>query len=992
MKKINKINKSEPIPLAQEYIEYHEKYLKIYGKSIVLMQVGGFYEAYALQDKGPDLIALSKLIGVVRTRKDKSLSEVTLTNPYILGFPTVAVTKYIEILLDNNYVIVVIDQTGNKKDPTGKIKGEERIVRNIYSKGTYIENIEKKDGNYVVCVYLSNDSNLLSMGISAIDVSTGYVFIHEAYSTKFDESFALDEIDRFITTFSPKEIIIYYDPNIKKNTKQYEQDYIMTYLKLDDNETRFNCNPNNKYFNCNFQNEMFKLVYTDTQTVVSPIEQLDLEKNIFVNASLCLAFDYIYNKNTLLVENLMKPSWFTGIKKLTLGNNAILQLDIIENLNNDRNKCKYRSLFHVVNKTSTAMGERYLRNRLLLPSSDPNELVKHYDQVDVLINDDYYLELEEFLDPIKDIERLQRKIELCVVKPIELNQFVASCETIFELIINIKEKKNKKLFELIPSADAINGIKQFTQYIETTFNANELEKYYNYDFKTNIFNDGVYQEIDNLSADVNSAYDEIEALREHLDNLIRTTSKKCVSIKKNDKDGYHLSLSNKNATKLQTKIAKIKTLKMGSHVFNASDLKFKSNISSTKIFIPSILVDSESDIDEDYDKMFSVLNKKFFLEEMTKISKQFHSTFNELNTFVAKLDYLKSVAKVAKLYNYVKPTITKSKTNESFINAQNLRHPIIERLIDHEYIPHNINLDKNLRGMMLYGLNSAGKSSLMKAIGLSVVMAQAGMFVPAESFEFYPYKSLYTRITGDDNIFRGLSSFTLEMVEVNAILKRSGVNTLVIGDEVCKGTEHISGNALVASTILKLSQTGSTFIFATHLHEIMSIQKIKDLPNVKAYHLGVSYDEKTDRLIYDRELKEGSGNQLYGITVAQFIIQDKDFIDQAIEIKNDLLETYDSMLGSGKKSNYNSNVISYKCNVCGKQDKKMCIAILESHHIGHQKDCVNGFVANKKHIKKNQESNLAILCNKCHDKVHSNEIKIDGYKMTSKGKALIVGE
>lgn len=1020
MPKQKEITKKTPklplVPLAQEYIEYHYKYTQIYGEStIIFMQVGGFYEAYALQNQGPDLLGLSKLIGVIRTRKDKSINEITLTNPYFLGFPISAITKYTEILLENDYIVVIIDQTGNKKDPTGKIKGEERKITNIYSRGTYIENIDKKDGNYIVCVYLSNEDSLLCAGISSIDVSTGHVFIHEAFSNKFDESFALDEIDRFITTFSPKEIIIYYDQNIKKMSKKnkldgteeniikqknYSKDYIFTYLKLNEAGTRFYENVDKKYCNCIFQNEIFKLVYTDTQSLVSPIETLDLEKNIFVNTSLCLSFDFIYNKNALLVGNLMKPLWFSTTKKLTLGNNAIRQLDIVEDLNAEKNKCKYRSLFHVVNKTSTAMGERFLRHRLLSPLTDPTELNQRYSQIENMMVNDYYLELEEYLDNIRDVERLQRKIELGVVKPMEIPTIVTSYENIFDLIINIKEHKNNILSNLLPLAETITGISDFLKHIETIFSINELEKYSNFDFKTNIFNQGVHKDIDNLSDDVNSAYNEIEQFRDHLDNLIRTTTTKCIHIKKNDKDGYYLSLSNLNATKLKTKFEKLKVLKIGKNIIQTSSLEFKNATKVTKILIPSLNQDVD-DI-EDYDKRFSDLNKKHFLSELVNIRTMFSDIFKDANLFVSKIDYLKASTKVAKLYGYVKPTIIlekhttkKSKVvndRKSFVKATNLRHPIIERLIDYEYVPHSVELGKDLQGMMLYGLNSSGKSSLMKAIGLSIVMAQAGMYVPAENFEFYPYNSLYTRITGDDNIFRGLSSFTLEMVEVNAILKRSGKNTLVIGDEVCKGTEHISGNALVASTILKLSQTGSTFIFATHLHEIMQIKKIQELPNVKAFHLGVSYDKESDSLIYDRTLKVGSGNQLYGITVAQFIIQDKEFIDTALEIKNDLLETYDSMIGSGKTSKYNSNVLVYKCNNCGKKDKKMCVAFLESHHIGFQKDCIDGFVGNKKHIKKNQEANIGIFCTECHDKIHNNDIILDGYKMTSKGKTLIMNE
>jgi DNA mismatch repair protein MutS len=1013
--------KVEKVPIIKDYLEYYDKYSKLYGKesTVVFMQVGGFYEAYSLETTGPDLLALSKLTGVIRTRKNKGIKEISLSNHYILGFPLSSITKYTELLLENDYVIVIIDHTGNKKDPTGKVKGEERCVSHIYSKGTYIESTsDKKDGNYIACIYLSNEDSLLCAGMSGIDVSTGHVYIHEACSTKFDESYALDEVDRFMSTLNPSEILIYYDSNqkckkmVKKNKltdtdvvpteqKVYNKDYILTYLKLNETGCRFYENVDSKYTNCIFQNEIFKLVYTDTKSLVTPIEQLDLEKHTYINTALCLAFDFIHDKNAFLINDLIKPNWFTSTKKLVLGNNAIRQLDITEDMNHT-NKCKFRSLFHVVNKTSTALGNRYLRSRLLSPLIDPCELNLCYTQIDNLMHNDFYKDVELHLDSIKDIERLQRKMGLRLIRPMEISMLTSSYESIFNLIMIIKEMGNVSLCEVLPSSETVVGISNMLKHIDDIFVVTELDKYAAYDFKDkSIFNDGIHPDVDNITDNVNSAHEQFEEFRDHLDGLIKTGSKKCIQIKKHSKDGYFLALSRLNGNKLKEKLVKLKVLNVGKKKIESSSLIFNEATKITKIFIPQLDQVSE-DVDdsiEDFDKKFTELSKKYFLEEMLNIYNLFYSVFKECNLFISKLDFLKSSSKVAHMYGYTRPTINmgsvdkkgKSKVKQcSYVDVKKLRHPIIERLIDYEYVPHDICLGKDLKGMMLFGVNSSGKSSAMKAIGLSIVMGQSGMFVPAESFEFYPYESIFTRITGDDNIFRGLSSFTLEMVEVNAILKRSGENTLVIGDEVCRGTEHISGTALVAATILKLAKTGSTFIFATHLHEVVELKKIKELTNVKSFHIAVSYDEKTKSLIYDRTLKEGTGNQLYGITVAQYIIQDKEFIDDAVEIKNELLGTYGSLVGSGKGSHFNSNVIIHACNVCGKKDIKAHISYLEVHHIGFQKDCVNGFVKDKKHIKKNQEANLCILCTTCHDKVHDGELIINGYKMSSKGKTLMI--
>jgi DNA mismatch repair protein MutS len=190
---------------------------------------------------------------------------------------------------------------------------------------------------------------------------------------------------------------------------------------------------------------------------------------------------------------------------------------------------------------------------------------------------------------------------------------------------------------------------------------------------------------------------------------------------------------------------------------------------------------------------------------------------------------------------------------------------------------------------------------------------------------------------------------------------------------------------LVASTIVKLSNVSATFIFATHLHELVELNCIKKLENVKAFHLSTEYDEKKDMLIYDRKLKDGSGDTVYGINVAKYIIQDKEFMKMTLDIKNELTDSFNTLI-SGKMSRYNKDIYVYKCEICGRKDLNGEFSPLETHHINYQKDCENGFSKNKPHIQKNSKANLIVICEKCHHKIHNNEIAVEGYVMTSVGK------
>ena len=981
--------------IHREYFEYYENSKKKYGlNTIVLMQIGSFHEAYATLERGYNLNELSEILNIICTRKDKSNPKISDSNPMMLGFPSVSLNKFIKILMENGFTVVVIDQVTPPPKP-------KREITQICSPGTYIEDNYSPDSNYITSLYIEEESQfdgsvLYVIGLSAIDLTTGDNMVHEVYSSKGDDKLALDEAVRFNNRFSPKEIIIYRINNKKSNMSKNE---LISYLEVENKNVHYYEKVEKHFNKVSYKNQFLKKVFPKTG-MLTPIEYLDLAMKNYALMSYVLLLDFAYQHNEKIIDNIFIPKIYEECNCMVLGNNATQQLNIIDSNHNDGYSGKVRSLFDVVNKTSTAMGRRLLKERLLSPLIYDDKIASCHNTIEKLIEYKNFNKLEMYLDGILDLERLNRRLSMNILHP---QQFSAMIESLISVkcLINLLIKDNIK-GDVLPDKKIQDLFKNLLNFINEKVNITEMKKYNINDITGNFFNEGIHNGLDKLQEKINNNTNFMNELCKKLSILINDKSTKLkndikVSVKYNERDRYYLMTTN-----LRAKLLK-KNFTNEINVFNKkiklSDLLFKNNPggSSTKIFLDEMNKKSDELILLKHDMMTNV--KEEYINFMQEISLKYEKVLFNISKFISNLDFLKSGAKVAKLYNYCKPQIVKNKNKTSlkngYFNAKKLRHPIVERVNeDKEYIPHNFSLGKGpsgqnennyLNGMLIYGLNSCGKSTSMKSIGLAIVLAQSGYYVPAEEYYFSPYTSLYARITGNDNIFKGLSSYALEMTELRAILRRTGERTLVIGDEICRGTEHISGISIVATTINRLAKTNCSFIFATHIHELPEIEEVKELKHVKPFHLVVTYDKINDKLIFDRKLKSGTGERIYGITVAKFIIQDNDFIKTAQKIKNRIMNRSNNLL-SNKTSNYSSNMYIDKCQICKKEMSTNKLGTgLETHHINFQKDCEDGFVKSKKHIKKNDISNLAIICEECHNKTHDGKLRIEGYVETSNG-------
>ena len=997
-----------------EYFFYHDKYTKIYGENtVVLYESGDFIEIYSTLDKGPNITKISEVTNLAKTRKKKSIETVNMDNPYMMGYNHTSHQKFLKLLVDGGFTCIVINQLSKGKDP-------KRALTGIYSAGTYINDTEMQDSNNIISLYIEDEKQLMGnhlscIGLSSVDLSTGECSVYEVYSSHTDDKYALDEAYRFIISHNPKEVIITRKPVENSHSKEY----LLSYLELDNKNIHYSTTPNKTFQKLSYQNEFFGKCYKNTG-MLSPIEYLDIEKMMYARMSLLILFDFAYKHNESFINNLNKPTIFQNSKHLILGNNAIHQLNILENNSVDMTGAKFRSLFDVVNHTSTAMGRRFLKSTICQPLNDIQEIQSRYDCNQELLQNDLYLNIEKHLESILDIERLGRRLFLGTLHPYELANLIDSLNEIGDLhqkIINLEYNKANKLSD--------NILKQTLEFVDKcnkTFVITELKKQNLNDITASFFKKGVHLQIDELDDKVVNNIKIMEEIATVFCNYIidntpkKTKSKpkldtedkpkpKPVNLKKNDRDGYYLSMTKKRSDLFKENIKGLETIKISDTLsIDPKKLLIKEaepaksgNIADTKIFFTDFNTKSDNVISMK-EKMIAIIKKKY-LDVLTEFANKYKDMFRQLSQFIAKVDFIKSNAKTAKMYNYCEPKIIKN-DNNGHINAKKLRHPIAERLrTDVEYVPHDIKLGKSLNysetsqectSMILFGPNGTGKSNLQKSIGVNLIMAQSGMFVSAESYEYSPYEALFARITGNDNMFKGLSQFGLEMTEVDAILRRNSAKTLVIGDEVCRGTEHLSGNCLVATALIKLAKNDCSFVFATHLHELAKLKRIKELTNVRICHLTTKHDPKTDTFIYDRLLKDGSGSAVYGLDIAKFIIKDPEFIKLAQEIMAELTGKPQKLL-SDKKSKYNSHVYIDSCQICGNQNDTNLeyVGLLDVHHINFQCNCnENGFIIGKSYIPMNNKSNLIVLCKTCHHKVHHDGLTIRGYLDTTNGRTV----
>ena len=1002
--------------LIKEYFELTKKYQNEYGENtILLMQVGAFFEVYGICNKNTNILTGSKIVDfsqICELNIVEKNSCVGVDNVMMAGFKDIMIEKYIKKIQEAGFTAVVYVQDEATKNTTRSLAG-------IFSPGTYFHAETTNLTNSICCIWVQLVENKLIMkgkyvvvGIANIDIYTGKTNIFQFKEIYINSPTTYDELERFISIYNPSEAILITNlPNEK------EIDNVIHYSGLtcnlihkihisDHNKDDKDNSEKIKEIKCcekqPYQKEILSKFYKfdDFQIFI----QNFYENNIATQA-LCFLLNFVYKHNPHLVNKLSEPIFENCSTRLILANHSLKQLNIIND--GSVKSGKYSCVSNMLNECLTPMGKRKFIYNLLNPVCDKEYLECEYNITEYFLHnyEKYHDFLKNHLITIRDISKWERQIFLKKISPKAIYNLHNNIVVIKQIYEKIKDDHEimKYLYDAEPN------IANVTSYCDTISNfilkhidlslAKDLDQLQN--FETNFINSGIDQELDKKTDLLKESEMKLETIRVYLNSLIETAEKKSGKttdyIKIHETEKNNLSLvSTSRRCKLLTDILpkepSIVTLKIGDG--KADNIKkFEFKISKTQFSFDKQSSSNNFINDEQITSLcknissIKVLMKDLITLVFNKFiasSERYQKDLETIIHFITLIDLIYTKASIAKKYNYCKPTIVPCE--KSFVDAKKLRHALIEQFQNNElYVTNDVVLGNDIiNGMLLYGTNAVGKTTIIRALGIAVIMAQAGLFVPCSQFNYNPYKYLFTRIIGNDNIFKGLSTFAVEMSELRTILRLMDENSLVLGDELCSGTEICSAISIFVAGISKLHQCRSSFIFATHLHEIVDYEEITGLRFLAIKHLEVVYDKENDCLVYDRKLKDGAGNNMYGLEVCKSLSLPQDFLDAAYDIRMKYHSTKSSSnIFSLKTSSYNAKKVVGMCEKCGNK------VGTEVHHLQFQSDAAENGVINTSDaiFHKNNLANLLTLCEACHDNIHKKNTRLKKVK-TTKGTKL----
>ncbi|MCI8760073.1 MAG: DNA mismatch repair protein MutS [Clostridia bacterium] len=777
-----------------------------------------------------DAILVARELEITLTGKDCGQKE----RAPMAGVPHHAAEMYIAKLVNKGYKVAICEQLENPKDTKGIVK---RGVIRVVTPGTVVESnmLEERKNNYIMSIFKSG----IYFGISICDISTG-----EFYATQIKDNhnfpMLLDEVARY----TPSELVVNSmmaecTEEINKIKERFENVYI----------TQFK----DEFFTAEVEN--LKLRFNIIDTNQRQIENLE-DKTLAISSIQAL-IQYIEQTQKTTLDHINKIVLYPLSRYMSLDINARRNLEITEKL---RDKSKKGTLLWVLDKTSTSMGGRCLRRWLNDPLVDVLEINRRLNAVKEL-KDDIILrgDIIESLKKVYDIERLAGKMAYGNANARDMVTLKNSLLKLPEVKQNLSHGKTELIKDLAENLDELQDIYQLIDGAILEDPPMTIKE-------GGIIKLGYDEEIDTLKTAQTEGKNWLVQLE--LEEREKTGIKN-LKIGFNKVFGYYIEVTKSYFNQVPERFIRKQTL-TNAERYITEELKKLEN---------QILGAEEKVVDLEYEAFIKIR------EQIAKNVKRLQKT----SEIIASLDVLTSFAQVAEDMNYCMPEVNSS----GVIDIKNGRHPVIEKILGPgSFVENDTFLDKqDNRLSIITGPNMAGKSTYMRQVALITLMAQVGSFVPAETAKIGVVDKIFTRVGASDDLSMGQSTFMVEMMEVATILKEATNNSLVILDEIGRGTSTYDGLSIawaVAEFIANREKCGAKTLFATHYHELTKLED--KLEGIKNYSIAVK--EKGEDIIFLRKIVRGGTDESYGIHVARLagvpkmVTQKADEILRSLERKN----------------------------------------------------------------------------------------------------------
>ena len=974
------------MPIVEEYISLTSKWKTEYGENtIVLMQVGKFFEMYGFMDTegritGSNIEDIASKCDLIIAKKSQQIKGKQVI---MAGVPEGQLEKYIKKIQRFGYTCPVYSQTTNNS----------RSLSEIVSPGTYFASDTTRLTNNSVCIWIQKvektkyTSEVVVMGIAHIDVNTGESRMSQYETAYYKDPSTYDDIERQISIISPHEVIIVFRGILKSESSSIVSylgvSNIKQHILLEEDTSDFaTCSKNaeKQKYQAEVMYKFFPVISPELLTTIYQTHEISMQ-------AYTLLLDFVNKHNPTILYKIKFALIDHDKDTLHLANHSLRQLNIISD---ETHSGKCSSISSMLDNCMTKMGNRKFRYDITHPTNKTCILQEQYNVIETAIGLGIWKDIRSKLTSIGDIDLFYRKLVSNKISPRDITKLYTDLQKIQEVFtLTHSTALFNESFHVVG-----NIVSRLIDQISSSFDITKCA------FIDSICEDklgklspeeacfvlsGVCHDIDqSLHISTKSSVSLIE-LQDYFSALIATHEKKAtngVKIYETPKCSPVLIGTARRMKILMNHIEKhsdkTHTLDCGTilELNKMAITTYGNNKKDMKITSPQI-----SDICDALQK-----HREKLIEHLETFFKTFCSKlvgieddFEVISKFVAWADCLQNACYISTKFNLVKPILTHK--DKSCYNMIGLRHPLIEQIQTQEtYVANDISMGDDISGVLLYGTNAVGKSSFIKSIGICIIMAQSGLFVPCSSMEYTPYNKIFTRILGNDNLFKGLSTFAVEMSELRTILNQSDKHSLVIGDELCSGTESNSARSIFTAGIEWLNRTRATFIFATHFHEINQYEEIENMTLLRKMHMSVYYDRISGSLVYDRKLKEGPGEDMYGLEVCKSLHLEDTFLERAYELRHKYGEHRGSILDS-RGSHYNHKKIINDCELCGCKGEDI-------HHMVHQSN-TNEFGYVKEHHK-NHVANLMNICKKCHHKIHESGKQHRKFKTSSGYKTIII--